>query len=238
MDKRDIDYDDLKKRGFLRQKQDGYFILRTRTTRGNYTDDQLETLLAVARTFGNKMIHPSTRQGLEIPFIRYEDIDKVEQIVCAAGIAIGTSGPRLRSTTVCPGNNWCKRGLVDTFGLFKRIEDELGIRCAYDLPHKFKIAISGCPNRCTRAESAEIGIHGAVDAAHPEKRIGYVVYLGGCGGRTPHFGIKLEKVLPEDEVLCIIEKTVKFYQQNAKPRQRLALLIQELGWDKFLEAVL
>lgn len=226
-----IDYDELKKRGFLKQKQEGYFLLRTRTTAGNYSAQQIATLVEVSERFGRDIIHPTTRQGLEIPFIKYEDIDKVEKIVLQAGIAIGTSGPRLRSTTVCPGNNWCKRGLVDTFRLFERIEDELGIRCAYDLPHKFKIAISGCPNRCTRAESSEIGIHGAVDVKHPDKRIGYTVYLGGCGGKTPHFGKKLDRVFSEDEVLEIIKQTVSYYKENAKPRQRLASLIHNNDWS-------
>lgn len=239
MDDKQIDYDALKKRGFLKQKQDGYFLLRTRTTQGNYSSQQFVTLVEVARRFGRDIVHPTTRQGLEIPFIPYGNIDEVEKIVLNAGVAFGTSGPRLRSTTVCPGNNWCKSGLVDTFGLFKRIEEELGIQCAYDLPHKFKIAISGCSNRCTRAESTEIGIHGAVefDAASSEKRFGYIVYIGGCGGRTPHLGIKLEKIFTEDEVLGVIGRTIRFFKQNAKPRQRLALLIKEIGQERFFKEI-
>ena len=48
MDDKEIDYDALKKRGFLKQKQDGYFLLRTRTTEGNYSADQFEILVEVA----------------------------------------------------------------------------------------------------------------------------------------------------------------------------------------------
>lgn len=237
MEDQPIDFKALGKRGFFRQKQDGYFFLRTRTTAGNYSTSQFATISAVAAQYGRDIIHPTTRQGIEIPFIRYQDIDEVESIVLQAGVAIGASGPHLRATTVCPGNHWCKRGLVDTFSLFKRIEDEVGIRSGKELPHKFKITISGCPNRCTRAESTEIGIHGEIDTADPEKRIGYAVYLGGCGGRKPHFGIKLNKVFTEDEVLGIVERTVAFYKENAKPHQRLAVLIDKIGQDKFLEEV-
>jgi len=183
------------------------------------------------------MVHLTVRQGIEVPFIKYEDIDKIEAEINKAGITAGISGPRLRATTACPGNNWCKRGLVDTFTLFDRIENEKGIKCAMDLPHKFKIVVSGCPNMCTRAEVSEIGIHGAVDINHPEKRTGYAVYLGGCGGRAPRTGFKLSKVYTEDEVLDIIEKVVKFFKENAKSRQRLALLIEEIGRDNFLKAI-
>jgi dissimilatory sulfite reductase (desulfoviridin) alpha/beta subunit len=232
-----IDYDALKKKGFLRAKQEGYFILRTRIAAGNYTKDQLKAISRISEEFGRGFVHLTVRQGIEVPFIKFSDIPEVERQIKAAGIELGTSGPCLRATTSCPGNNWCKRGLVDTFSLFKRIEEELGFRCGFDLPHKFKIAISGCPNTCTRAQGSEIGIHGQVDISHPNKRIGYTVYLGGCGGRTPHEGLKLDRILTEDEVLSAIEKVVTFYKKNAKPRQRLALLIEEKGKHNFLKEI-
>ncbi|MDD4909685.1 MAG: hypothetical protein PHR44_03275 [Candidatus Omnitrophica bacterium] len=233
-----IDYDALKQRGFLRQKQEGFFVLRTRMSRGIYSKEQLDKFSEIASKYGRGFIHATTRQGLEVPFIRFEDIDRVEQELKSAGILTGTSGPRLRTTTCCPGNNWCKSGLVNTFSLAERIEKELGIACGLNLPHKFKIAISGCPNACVRPQTSEIGLHGAVDASDPKNpRFGFVVYLGGCGGRTPRNAFKLDKVLSEDEVLPLIGKVVKFHKEHAKPRQRLALLIEEFGRDNFLKEI-
>ncbi|NQT75180.1 MAG: hypothetical protein HQ566_01525 [Candidatus Omnitrophica bacterium] len=231
-----IDYDALKKRGFLRSKEDGLFTLRTRMQAGNYRDGHLEKLARIARQYGRGITHLTVRQGIEIPFIKYEDIEPVEKELQVSGIKTGTSGPRLRATTACPGNNWCKRGLVNTFALFERIENA-GILCGTDLPHKFKIVISGCPNSCTRAQGSEIGLHGAVDLSHPEKRIGYAVYLGGCGGRTPRVGFKLGRIFSEEEVISLIKKIVNFYKHHAKPRQRLALLIEEIGKENFLKAI-
>ena len=231
-----IDYDALKKRGFLRAKQDGLFTLRTRMSAGNYEDIHLDKLADIARRYAKGITHLTVRQGIEIPFIRYEDIEAIERELKGAGVKTGTSGPRLRATTACPGNNWCKRGLVNTFTLFEKIENA-GIECAMDLPHKFKIVISGCPNACTRAQVSEIGLHGAVDIGHPEKRIGYAVYLGGCGGRTPRVGFKLDKILTEDEIVSLIQKVVTFYRDHAKPRQRLAFLIDEIGRENFLKTI-
>jgi len=232
-----IDYENLKKRGFLRQKQDGFFILRARKSCGTFKALDMEKLVAISRKFGRELLHSTTRQGIEIPFIKYEDIPAVEKEIKEAGIETGTSGPRLRTTTTCPGNNWCKSGLINTFSLYERIEKELNIKCAMDLPHKFKIAISGCPNTCTRPQQSEIGIHGIVEICAPEKRIGYAVYLGGCGGKTPRTGFKLDKVYSEDEVLGVIGRVVNSYKNNAKPKQRLALLIEEIGKDRFLQEI-
>ena len=231
-----IDYDNLKKRGFLKQRQEGFFVLRTRMSSTSvFSDVQLTTLADISRKYARGILHATTRQGLEIPFVRYDDIAVVENEIALAGIEAGTSGPRLRATTVCPGNNWCKQGLVNTFSLASRIEKELGLKCGLDLPHKLKIAISGCPNACTRPQASEIGVHGQLDGV--TKEIGYIVYVGGSGGRAPRPGIRLEKVYTENEVLYVIERVVKFYREHAKPRQRLGALIEKFGNDNFLKIV-
>ncbi|MFA5146827.1 MAG: hypothetical protein WC515_05620 [Candidatus Omnitrophota bacterium] len=231
-----IDYDDLKKRGFLKQKQEGFFVLRARMpATGVFSDAQLTALAGISRRYARGIVHATTRQGLEIPFVKYEDIKAVENETVSAGIDTGTSGPRLRVTTVCPGNNWCKQGLVNTFSLASRIEKELGLKCGLGLPHKFKIAISGCPNACTRPQATEIGVHGQFDSA--AKGIGYIIYIGGSGGRTPRTGIKLDKIYTENEVLHIIEKAAKFYKDHARSRQRLGALIEESGKDDFLKEI-
>lgn len=237
MAEQNIDYDALKKRGFLRQKQDGFFVLRVKMPCGVFKDEHLEKLIEISRKYARGFFHATTRQGIEIPFIKFDDIVKVEQELKAGHIETGTSGPRLRTTTCCPGNNWCKSGLINTFALYQRIEEELNIRCGMDLPHKFKIAISGCPNGCTRPQASEIGIHGQVDLTSPDKRIGYVIYVGGCSGRAPRAGIKLDKIFSDTEVLEVVKKTVDFFKNNAKSRQRLGILIEETGKDNFFRQI-
>ena len=223
-----IDYDNLKKRGFLRQKQDGLFLFRTRMSSGIYKKEQLDKISQIAQEFGQGFVHLTVRQGIEIPFIKFENISEVEAQLNSAQVKSGTSGARVRATTVCPGNNWCKFGLINTFALSDKMEKELGIECGLDLPSKFKIVISGCPNCCTRVQQSEIGVHGVAAGNH-------AIYLGGCGGRVPHTGFKLNKVFNENEVLQIIGKAVNFFKANGKSKQRLALLIEEIGKEKFLK---
>lgn len=233
-----IDYEDLKKRGFLKQKQDGFFVLRTRMSQGIYTKETIDKISEIAKKYGRGFMHATVRQGLEIPFIKFEDISKVEEELEDSGIVTGTSGARLRAITCCPGNNWCRMGLINTFSLYEKIGNGLGMKCGLELPHKFKIAISGCPNTCTRPQGSEIGIHGQVDPSKPDAKAGYAVYIGGQGGRNPRTGFKLETIFSEDEVLALIARIVKFYKTKAKPRQRLSSLIDEVGKDNFLKEVM
>jgi anaerobic sulfite reductase subunit C len=233
----DIDYEGLKKRGFLKQRQDGFVILRTRTSDGVYKRKHLEKLAEIAEKYGKGVIHPTTRQGLEIPFVKPEDAVILEKELEKAGILLGTSGSRLRAMTCCPGNNWCRFGLINTFSLAGRIENELGIKSGMDLPHKFKIAISGCPNTCTRPQSSDIGIHGCMDSASKDKKAGYTIYVGGSGGRNPRDGIKIGKIFTEDEALSLVDKTIKFYKNSGKPKQRFSLLIEEIGKERALKEI-
>lgn len=105
-----IDYEDLKKRGFLRQKQDGLFLFRTRMSSGIYKKEQLDKVGQIALEFGRGFVHLTVRQGIEIPFVKFQDIPEVEARLKSAGVDNGTSGARLRATTVCPEITGVSRG--------------------------------------------------------------------------------------------------------------------------------
>ncbi len=239
MEQNKIDFEALKKCGFLKSRTEGEFALRTRMPAGNYTGANLKILANIADTYGKGFVHMTLRQGIEIPHIKYDDIGNVEFILKQAGIQSGTSGSRLRATTSCPGNNWCKRGLIDTFAFVDALENDHGIACSMELPHKFKIAVAGCSNLCTRGQSSEIGVFGQVDlkVQDASKRIGYGIYVGGCGGKNPKQAIKLEKIFTQDDLFLLIEKIIDFYKKNAQPKKRLGETIEQFGKDNFLEAI-
>lgn len=65
-----VDYAVLKAGGFMRQKQKDHFSLRLRVVGGTVTVEQLEAIAAVARKYGQDYVHLTSRQGVEIPFIR------------------------------------------------------------------------------------------------------------------------------------------------------------------------
>ena len=72
-----VDYAALKAGGFMRQKQKNTFSLRLRVVGGTLTTEQLSTIIAVAKQYGHDYVHLTSRQGVEIPFIKLEDIEEV-----------------------------------------------------------------------------------------------------------------------------------------------------------------
>ena len=69
-----VDYKELKKGGFMRQRQKDHFSMRLKSVGGHFTAAQLGTVQKVAEQYGKGYVHLTSRQGIEIPFIRIEDI--------------------------------------------------------------------------------------------------------------------------------------------------------------------
>ncbi|MBQ8944138.1 MAG: coenzyme F420 hydrogenase, partial [Clostridia bacterium] len=84
-----VDYAALKSGGFMRQKQKDTFSLRLKVIGGRVTSEQLRTIQAVADKFGSGYVHLTSRQGVEIPFIKLQDIDSVKEELAKGGVVPG-----------------------------------------------------------------------------------------------------------------------------------------------------
>ena len=153
------DYAALKKGGFMRQKQKNNFSLRLRVVGGNVTSGQLAKIAEVAEKYGDGHVHLTSRQSVEIPFIKLEQIDEVKAALDEGGVQPGVCGPRVRTITACQGSAICPSGCIDTYELAKELDERYYAR---ELPHKFKFGITGCQNNCLKAEENDLGIKGGI----------------------------------------------------------------------------
>ena len=162
-----IDYASLKKGGFMRQKQKGYFSLRLQVVGGTLTTENLRIIQEVADRYGHGYVHLTSRQGVEIPFVRYEDIEIVKAELAKGGCKPGVCGPRVRTVTACQGNAVCPSGNIDTDKIAEKLDERYYAR---ELPHKFKFGVTGCQNNCLKAEENDLGIKGALDVHWDEEK--------------------------------------------------------------------
>ncbi|MBR1592843.1 MAG: 4Fe-4S binding protein [Ruminococcus sp.] len=160
------DYATLKKGGFMRQKQKNCFSLRLRVVGGNVTAVQLAKIAEVAEKYGDGHVHLTSRQSVEIPFIKLEQIDEVKSALAEGGVEPGVCGPRVRTVTACQGSAVCPSGCIDTYALAKELDERYFAR---ELPHKFKFGITGCQNNCLKAEENDLGIKGGIQVKWREE---------------------------------------------------------------------
>jgi dissimilatory sulfite reductase (desulfoviridin) alpha/beta subunit len=119
----------------------------------------------VAETYGDGYVHLTSRQSVEIPFIKLEQIDEVKEALAKGEVAPGVCGPRVRTVTACQGEAICPSGCIDTYALAKELDERYYAR---ELPHKFKFGITGCQNNCLKAEENDLGVKGAIKVAWKE----------------------------------------------------------------------
>ena len=169
-----IDYAALKKGGFMRQKQKGYFSLRLQVVGGDLTAENIRKVSEVAEKYGHGYVHLTSRQGVEIPFIRFEDIEEVKAELAKGGCKPGVCGPRVRTVTACQGNQVCPSGNIDTLKVAQELDERYFGR---ELPHKFKFGVTGCQNNCLKAEENDLGIKGALDVNWVEDKC---IHCGVC----------------------------------------------------------
>ena len=143
------DYAALKAGGFMRQKQKDMFSMRLRVVGGTVTVQQLKAIAEAAEKFGHNYVHLTSRQGVEIPFIRLEEIDEVKDFLAASGVQPGVCGPRVRTVTACQGGRCCPSGCIDALEIAEELDRRYFGR---QLPHKFKFGVTGCQNNCLKAE--------------------------------------------------------------------------------------
>ena len=170
-----VDYGTLKKGGFMRQKQKNNFSLRIAVVGGTLTAENLKKIAEVAEEHGEGYVHLTSRQGVEIPFIKLEDIDVVKEELAEGGCKPGVCGPRVRTVTACQGNAVCPSGNIDTQDIAKKLDERYFGR---ELPHKFKFGVTGCRNNCLKAEENDVGIKGATKVAWKEDETAYEIHAG------------------------------------------------------------
>ena len=160
----DISFDlvALKKAGMIQQKQKEYFAMRLHAVGGDFTAEQMKKVAYVAETFGRGQIHLSTRQGIEIHFVHYSNLEIARKELEGAGIEMGTCGPRIRIIAACPGETTCKWGIIDTKAIAHDLDEK---HFREETPYKFKLAVTGCPHNCAKASENDIGVMGGIEPA-------------------------------------------------------------------------
>lgn len=152
--------------GLMKQRDPGQVAARLRVVGGRLTADQLEAIAAACRRHGDGTVHLTVRQSVEIPHVPREAGDAVAADLAAAGLELGACGARVRGVPACPATG-CAHGVVDAQALAQALDERFFGRDG--LPHKFKLAVTGCPNGCAKPHENDVGVGGARPTAfHPE----------------------------------------------------------------------
>ena len=150
----------VKGMGFLRNRGTDCFSARIITVNGKITAAQNICLSEATDLYGNGVVTFTTRLTVECQGIHYDNIEKFQEYIAKEGLVTGGTGSKVRPVVSCKGST-CQYGLIDTFGVSEEIHERFYNGYAkVKLPHKFKIAVGGCPNNCVKPDLNDVGIVG------------------------------------------------------------------------------
>ena len=147
--------------GFLQDKRyPDVFNARVITRNGKITAQEHRVIAEACERFGSGEVAMTVRLTLEIQGVPYKNIEPLMEFLAAHGLHTGGTGKRVRPVVSCKGTT-CQYGLIDTFSLSAKLHDLFytGMH-GVALPHKFKIAVGGCPNNCVKPDLNDIGVIG------------------------------------------------------------------------------
>jgi len=211
-------------KGVIIQRDKKTYAVAPHIPCGVVLPETLRRLADVAEKYGAQALKITSAARIAMVGIEQKDVDAIwDELGMSPGFAVGLC---VRSVKACPGTTFCKRGMQDSLALGLTLDEKYH---GLELPGKFKMGVSGCPNQCAETCIKDIGLVGMKN--------GWRLFVGGNGGARPRLSQELTRDLTAEQALELIDKIIEFYKSNAGPHQRLGAMIEKMGFDQFKSAV-
>jgi NAD(P)H-nitrite reductase large subunit len=210
---------DLPEKAAILQRDGETYAIAPHIPGGIIYPKTLRKIADIAEKYNAAVLKLTSAQRIAIVGLKEEDLDAAwAELDLKPGAAIGLC---VRSVKLCPGTTFCKRGKQDAVGLGLKLDEKYH---GMQLPSKFKMAVSGCPNSCSEPRIKDLGLMGTAK--------GYTLSVGGSAGPRPRLGDIVAKEVSEEQALELIDKIINFYKGYGKAR-RIGEVIDEIGIEKF-----
>ena len=200
-------------------QKDGTYSVVPRVWGGITNPQQLRQMADVAEKFNVPTVKFTGGQRIDFLGVKKQDLPGMWAELNKVGLVSGHAyGKALRTVKTCVGTDWCRFGTQDSTGLGIKMEK---LTWGSWTPHKFKMAVSGCPRNCSESTIKDFGVV-AVDS-------GWELYIGGNGGIKVRVTDLLCKVETEEEVLEYCSAFIQMYREDAHYLERTAPWIERIG---------
>ena len=208
-------------------QKDGTYSVVPRMFGGLCTPADLRAIADACEKYDVPEMKVTGGQRIDLFGVKKEDLPAMWKDLTDAGLVSGHAyGKALRTVKTCAGKNWCRFGTQDSTGLGVKLEQ---MTWGSWMPHKFKLAVSGCPRNCAEATIKDFGVV-CVDS-------GYELHIGGNGGIKVRVTDLLCKVETEEEVLEYCAAFTQKYREEARYLERTAPWVERVGLQYIKDAM-
>jgi ferredoxin-nitrite reductase len=239
----------LKWVGIYPQKQGGdAFMMRVKVPGGVLTPEQAKVVGRIAADFahgpepnphfGNNFLDLTTRQDVQMHWIRMQDVPEIWRRLEVAGITtVQACGDSARNVLCCPVSGLGREEVIDAYPVAQAINAYFtGNREYANLPRKFKISVTGCLEDCAQAEINDIGL---LPARLEDGTLGFNLRVGGGLSDGPRMASDIDVFVKPEEAVEVTRGIAQVFGElgNRENRwiARMRYLVQEIGPEAFRE---
>lgn len=220
-----------------------FFMVRVRVPNGVLTSDQVRSVAAMSSEHGNGVLDITVRQNFQLHWVRLESIPEVLERLWASGLTTtGACGDVTRNITGCPLAGVHAHEVAEVSPLLLALDKELGGNPEfYNLPRKYKISLTACPDWCSYPEINDLGFTATV---RDSGELGFSIRVGGGLSTNPHLAVRLNAFIRPEQVIPVARAVTEIFRESEVLRQsrekaRLKFLFLEHSWtaESFLAAI-
>jgi sulfite reductase (ferredoxin) len=214
-----------------------FFMLRIALPNGFLRSKQLLAIANLSERYGRSVADITVRQNIQLHWLTIESIPEVIEALGTVGLSPkGACGDVVRNVTGCPLAGVAADEIYDASALSLEVAHLLtGNSDFYNLPRKFKVAITGCPVWCSYPEINDIGLTAIERTALGKKEIGFSLRVGGGLSADPHLAVRLDAFVRPEQVVRTVQVIAEIFRdqdslRQSRERARLKHLFTQQGW--------
>jgi sulfite reductase (ferredoxin) len=223
-----------------------FFMVRIRIPNGLLTSHQTRAIAGLAERYARGVADITVRQNVQLHWVTVESLPDVIETLWQSGLTtIGACGDVARNVTGCPLAGFDAHEFCDASPLALEINRQLGGKSEfYNLPRKFKIAVTGCRSWCNYPEINDIAFTATTRRRAAGLETGFSVRVGGGLSTDPYLAVRLNAFVSWKQVALVARGIAEVFREaqvlrENRERARLKFLFLQHGWtpDTFLAAL-
>jgi sulfite reductase (ferredoxin) len=214
-----------------------YFMVRIRVPNGLLRSHQLRTIADLTQKYARGIADITVRQNIQLHWVTIEALPEVMEALWRCGLnTLGACGDVTRNVTGCPVAGVDADEIVDASPLALEVTRLLaGNSDFYNLPRKFKIAITGCRVWCAYPEINDVGLTAVTRTLRGSVEAGFSLRVGGGLSAEPYLAARLNAFVGWEQVLPVVKGIAELFREcdvlrEHRERARLKFLFVRHGW--------
>ena len=237
-----------------RKGQESYFMMRIGTPNGVIEPGQLEVIAEVADEFargpeenpefGEAYCDWTTRQSIQLHWIKLEDIPAIFEKLESAGLDTQQAcGDSWRNIVGCPVAGKDEHEHIDAWPIAEQLHETFKGNDDYvNLPRKWKVSVTGCDEGCGQGDINDLAYEPATKEVDGEEVVGFNIRVGGgLSRKEPRMARDLDVWVPPEQAADIGHGMSALFREygdrDDRFNARIKFLVDEWGTEKMRDVL-